>query len=101
MKKGIVVGISQRSYEKDGEQKVARTVYVLWDAPARQQDGEQGCKVESVFVRFDISHLSVGDYCDFEYLIEQFGSKTVATLCNINVLGKAKMDIKIEPVKAV
>lgn len=99
MKKGIIVGKRENSYIKDGEQKLARTLNVLWDAPAQLPDGEQGQKVEAVFVRFDISNIHVGDYCDFEYLIEQYGQKTVATLCEVKVIGKAKMDIKIEPVK--
>ncbi len=100
MRKGIIVGKQERSYEKDGEQKMSRTLHVLWDKPAQQADGEQGQKVEAVFVRFDISNIMIGDYCDFEYLIEQFGTRTVATLCEVRVIGKAKMDIKIEPVKS-
>ena len=99
MKIGIIVGKSERSYEKDGEKKMARTLHVLWDKPAQQQDGEQGQKVESVFCRFDISGIAVGDRCDFIYAIEQFGGRTVATLAQIDVIGKAKIDIKIEPVK--
>ena len=99
MKIGIIVGKSERSYEKDGEKKKARTLHVLWDKPAQQQDGEQGQKVESVFCRFDISGIAVGDRCDFIYAIEQFGGRTVATLAQIDVIGKAKIDIKIEPVK--
>ena len=101
MKLGIIVGKSVRSYEKDGEQKMARTLHVLWDEPRQQQDGEQGRKVEAVFCRFDISNIQVGDHCDFIYAIEQFGGRTVATLAEIQTVGKAKIDIKIEPVKAV
>ena len=100
MKKGIIVGKVERSYKKDGKEQMSRTLHVLWDKPAQQADGEQGQKVEAVFVRFDISNIQIGDYCDFEYLIEQYGTKTVATLCEVRVIGKAKMDIKIEPVKA-
>ena len=100
MKKGIVVGKSERSYVKDGETKMARTLYVLWDTPKQQADGDQGQKVESVFVRFDTSGINVGDHCGFEYLIEQFGGRTVATLCEVNVIGKAKMNVSIEPIKA-
>lgn len=100
MKTGIIVGKSERSYEKDGEKKMSRTLHVLWDKPKQLQEGEQGQKVESVFCRFDISGIAVGDHCDFIYAIEQFGSKTVATLADIQVIGKAKLDIKVEPVKA-
>lgn len=100
MRTGIIVGKTERSYEKDGEQKLSRTLHVLWDKPTLLQDGEQGQKVESVFCRFDISGIAVGDHCDFIYAIEQFGSKTVASLADIQVIGKAKLDIKVEPVKA-
>ena len=100
MRKGIIVGKVERSYEKDGETKMSRTLHVLWDKPAQQVDGEQGQNVEAVFIRFDISNIQIGDYCDFEYEIKQYGTKTVATLCEVRVIGKAKMDIKIEPVKS-
>ena len=100
MKRGIIVGKQVRSYEKDGAQKIARTLHVLWDEPKQQADGDQGQKVESVFVRFDITNVNIGDYCDFEYLIEQFGNRTVATLCEVRVIGKAKMNVTIESVKA-
>ena len=100
MKRGIIVGKQERSYKKDGKEKMARTLHVLWDEPKQQADGEQGQKVESVFVRFDISNINIGDYCDFEYLIEQFGARTVATLCEVRVIGKAKLNVSVEPVKA-
>ena len=100
MTTGIIVGKSERSYKKDGKEMMARTLHVLWDKPTQQQDGDQGQKVESVFCRFDVSGIAVGDHCDFSYLIEQFGSKTAASLVEIKVIGKAKLDVKIEPVKA-
>ena len=100
MKRGIIVGKQERSYEKNGEQKMARTLHVLWDEPKQHVEGEKGQKVESVFVRFDIANINIGDYCDFEYLIEQFGGKTVATLSEVRVIGKAKLNVSIEPVKA-
>ena len=99
MKTGIIVGKSVSSYKKDGQDMTSRALHVLWDKPAQQQDGEQGQKVERVFCRFDISGIAVGDHCDFIYAIEQFGSKTVASLAEIQVIGKAKLDVKIEPVK--
>ena len=53
MKKGIIVGKMERGYtDKNGQQKFARELYVVWDAPNQPRDGESGQKVESVFVRF-------------------------------------------------
>ena len=86
MKKGIIVGKMERSYEKGGQQKFARELQVLWDAPEQQRDGESGQKVESGFVRFPIANISLHGYCGFEYEVD------------IKVLGHAKMTVELPKV---
>ena len=98
MKKGIIVGKEQRSYEKDGQTKYARTLHVLWDAPAQCKEGEIGQKVEAAFIRFPIDNISVGDYCGFNYEVEPGFQGMRAVLTDIQVLGKAKMNIELPKV---
>ena len=94
MKKGIIVGKEQRSYEKDGQTKFARTLHVLWDAPEQHQDGEVGQKVEAAFIKFPIDNISVGDYCDFDYQVEPGFNGMRAVLTGIKVLGKVKFNVE-------
>ena len=92
MKKGIVVGKEVRPYTaKDGTEKVARNLHVLWDAPEQHQDGESGQKVEEMFVRFDVTNINIGDYCDFQYDIMPGKNGLIAVLSDIKVLGKAEL----------
>ena len=94
MKKGIIVGKEQRSYEKDGQTKFARTLHVLWDEPKEQKEGCVGQKVEAMFVRFPVDNISVGDYCGFEYEVEPGFNGVRAVLTEINVFGKAEICIE-------
>ncbi len=98
MKKGIIVGKDQRSYEKDGQTKFARTLHVLWDAPEQHQEGSVGQKVEAAFIRFPIDNISVGDYCGFNYEVEPGFQGMRAVLTDIKVLGKAKMTVELPKV---
>ena len=95
MKKGIIVGKDQRSYEKDGQIKCARTLHVLWDEPEQHQEGSVGQKVEAAFIRFPIDNISVGDYCGFNYEVEPGFQGMRAVLTDIKVLGRATIDIKL------
>ena len=92
MKKGIIVGKFQRSYEKAGQTKFVRELHVLWDKPNQQQDGMVGQKVEPVFVRFPIDNISVGDYVGVEY---EPGFAGRADVVDVAVLGRAMIDIKL------
>lgn len=93
MKKGIIVGKMERGYtDKNGQQKFARELRVLWDAPSQQRDGECGQTVESVFVRFPISNISLHDYCGFEY---EPGFNGRAEVVDIKVLGHARVTIEL------
>lgn len=95
MKKGIIVGKSVRPYTaKNGEEKVARTLYVLWDEPQNQQDGDSGQKTEDVFCRFPIDYINLHDYCGFEYEIMPGKNGSIAVLTGITVLGPAKVTIE-------
>ena len=100
MKKGIIVGKEQRSYEKDGQTKHARTLHVLWDAPKEQKEGSVGQKVEAMFVRFPIDNISVGDYCGFNYEVEPGFNGVRAVLTEINVLGKAELCVELPELPA-
>ena len=92
MKTGIVVGKMERSYEKGGQQKFARELQVVWDAPNQQRDGESGQKVESIFVRFPIANISLHDYCGFEY---EPGFNGRAEVVDIKVLGRATVVVEL------
>ena len=94
MKKGIIVGKEQRSYEKGGETKMARTLHVLWDKAERLQEGDQGQKVEAMFVRVPVDDIQIGDYCGFEYDIVPGAKGSMAMLSSISVIGKAKISIE-------
>ena len=94
MKKGIIVGKEQRSYEKDGQTKFARTLHVLWDAPEQHQEGAVGQKVEAAFIKFPIDNISVGDYCGFNYEVEPGFNGMRAALTEIKVLGKVKLNVE-------
>ena len=96
MKKGIIVGKEQRSYTaKDGTEKVARTLHVVWDKPETQEEGAQGQKVEAVFVsKLSIDNIHVGDYCGFEYDVMPGRNGLMAVLSDIKVLGKAPFNVQ-------
>lgn len=94
MKKGIIVGKDQRSYEKDGQTKCARTLHVLWDTPEQHQEGSVGQKVEAAFIRFPVDNISVGDYCGFNYEVEPGFNGMRAVLTEIKVLGKVKLNVE-------
>ena len=100
MAKGIIVGKHEESWEKDGQTQVRRELYVLLDKPEKMPEGDQGQRVSSVKVRFDVSTVSIGDYCECVYEPVQYGSKVYAELVDVRLLGKAKMNVSIEPVKA-
>lgn len=93
MKRGIVVGKEVRPYEKNGEQKWARTLHVIWDESRAPQDGEQGQKVEAMYVRFPVDNVSVGDYCGFVYDVVPGRNGAMAILSEIVVLGKAEIEM--------
>lgn len=98
MKKGIIVGKSVRTYEKDGEKKVSSTLHILWDKQERQEEGETGQKVEAMWVRFPVNDIMVGDYVGFEYDIVPGAKGSMAILSEIKVLGKAKINIELPKV---
>lgn len=88
--KGIVIGKEERSYTaQSGEARVSRTLYVIWDAPARQEEGFAGRRVESVYIPFEVSDINVCDYCDFEYEIRPSAKGSYARLVNITRLCEA------------
>ena len=100
MKRGIVMGKEVRSYTKDGEEKIAKTLYVLWDPADVPVEGMQGAAVEAMYVpRFDINNIRIGDYCDFNYDFIPSKNGMMAYLSAINVLGHAEIMIERPPVK--
>ena len=100
MRRGIVMGKERRSYvAKDGTEKVAQNLFMLWDESDAQREGASGALVEAVFVsRLDISNIKVHDYCEFDYDIMPGRNGMIAVLAGIKVLGHA--DVMIERPKA-
>ena len=96
MKKGIIMGKEQRSYEKNGETKWSRTLHVLWDKPNQQPDELVGQRVEAIFVRFPVDNVSVGDYVGVEYE-PGFGGR--ADVVEVVVLGKTTIMVELPELK--
>jgi len=95
MKRGIIWGKTIRNYtDKNDKPAVARTLDVIWDEPTALPDGQEGGKVESIFVKFDISNIPRFAYCEFEYDIVPGAKGAMAILSGIKVLGSAKLSIE-------
>ena len=92
---GIILGKEIKKYEKNGEQKTARNLHVVWEQK-RAVDGLEGNKVESVFVNFDIpAGVDVGVKCEFEYEIQPTKNGSIARL--VDILPITKMCVNIVP----
>ena len=90
---GVIFGKEVKNYEKDGQKKTARTLYVLWEHK-RQPDNLEGSKVESVFVNFDLpAGVEVGTQCEFEYELQPTKNGTMARLVDITPLQKMRVTI--------
>ena len=93
--KGIVLGIKVQSYTKNGENKVAREVYVLKDAPKNPVDGMDGRSCEVIFVPFEIpAGVKKDMYCEFEYEIQQTRNGAMARLVDIIPIKPMIVDIR-------
>lgn len=91
--KAIILGKEIKKYKKDGEDKIARTLHVMWEQK-REVDGLTGNKVEPVFVNFDIpSGVDVGVQCEFEYELQNTKNGTMARLVDIIPLCKMRISI--------
>ena len=90
---GIILGKEVKKYIKDGEQKVARNLHVMWEQK-RAVDGLVGNKVEAVFVNFEIpAGVEVGVKCDFEYEIQPTKNGSMARLVDITPITKMRVNI--------
>ena len=88
MKKGIIVGKEESRWTKAGEteQRVSRTLHVLWDPPKKAEDALDGRRVEAVRCSFDISDIPVGAYCQFDFDIRNSAKGSYAVLSDVEVL---------------
>jgi len=96
---GIILGKEVKKYEKNGEQKVARNLHVMWEQK-REVDGLVGNKVEAVYIPFDIpAGVEVGVQCDFEYEIQPTKNGSMARLVDITPIQKMRLNIVPDVVK--
>ena len=96
--KGTIVGKEISKYKKDGEDKVSRNLYVVWDAPKHATDGMEGQKCEAVFVPFDLPDgVNVGINCEFEYEIQQTRKGAIARL--VDIIPIKEMQVLISEIK--
>ena len=91
MKKGIIVGKMERSYQKGGEQRFYRELYVVWDKTNQPQEGVSGQLVDRVRVNFPVGNISLHDYCGFVYE-PGFGGQAQVT--DLQVLGHAELTVR-------
>ena len=99
MARGIIVGKHQESWEKNSQVNYKRQLYILLDKPNQLMDGDEGRKVAVETARFDISGINIGDYVELFFDPVQYGSKRYAELVEVRLLGRAKLNVTIEPVK--
>ena len=93
--RGLVIGKRINEYTKNGEKKVARTLYVIKDEPKNPVDGMEGRPCEELFVPFEIpAGVGVGVYCDFEYEIQQTRNGAMARLVDILPIKPMLVDIR-------
>lgn len=93
--KALIVGKRINNYKKNGEDKVARELYVLKDAPKHPVDGLEGQPTEVIFVPFEIPEgVKVGMYCDFEYEIQQTRNGAMARLVDIIPLKPQLLEVR-------
>ena len=100
MARGIIVGKHQESWKKDGQENYKRQLYILLDKPNQLRDGDEGQKVAVETARFDISGINIGDYVECCFEPVEFGSKRYPELVEVRLLGRAKLNVTIEPVKS-
>ena len=91
--KGLILGKEVKKYKKDGEDKTARTLHVMWEQK-REVDGLVGNKVEAVYVPFEIpAGVDIGAQCDFEYEIQPTKNGSMARLVDITPIQKMRISI--------
>lgn len=96
--KGVIIGKFVREYpdKTSGEMKKSRELAVVWEKKERQEDGCSGQKCDMIFVTFPIDDFQIGDYCEFEYEINNTSKGTFARLSDIKRL--SRMSILFQPV---
>lgn len=96
---GTIIGKEIKSYvdKSTNQPKVARTLYVAWDAPKHPDPNFTGRKCEGVYVSFELPNgVDVGMRCNFEYEIQQTRSGAIARLVDITPLNRVSVDFRSE-----
>ena len=85
MSRCMLMGIEDNRYTKKdtGELVESSILHVVYEKPARAEQGMKGARVECIKVYFDVSDLQIGMKYDLVYEARRYGARSYALLVDV------------------